>query len=129
MMLGSLVGPSLRPVCVHPHHPLNPLLHLPCLPPSLPPPTPAQGPTGSGKTLLAKTLARLVNVPFTMADATSLTQAGYVGDDVESIIFKLLQVRGGGEGADGVVQAAAYGGVGRGRRGGGGGAPTSINRD
>jgi hypothetical protein len=53
----------------------------------------AQGPTGSGKTLLAKTLARLVNVPFAMADATTLTQAGYVGDDVESIIYKLLQVR------------------------------------
>jgi ATP-dependent protease Clp ATPase subunit len=52
----------------------------------------AQGPTGSGKTLLAKTLARLVNVPFAMADATTLTQAGYVGDDVESIIYKLLQV-------------------------------------
>uniref|UniRef100_A0A383WD52 Clp ATPase C-terminal domain-containing protein n=1 Tax=Tetradesmus obliquus TaxID=3088 RepID=A0A383WD52_TETOB len=49
------------------------------------------GPTGSGKTLLAKTLARLVNVPFAMADATTLTQAGYVGDDVESIIYKLLQ--------------------------------------
>lgn len=54
---------------------------------------PLQGPTGSGKTLLAKTLARLVNVPFAMADATTLTQAGYVGDDVESIIYKLLQVR------------------------------------
>ena len=51
-----------------------------------------QGPTGSGKTLLAKTLARLVNVPFAMADATTLTQAGYVGDDVESVIYKLLQV-------------------------------------
>jgi len=49
------------------------------------------GPTGSGKTLLAKTLAKLVNVPFAMADATTLTQAGYVGDDVEAIIFKLLQ--------------------------------------
>ncbi|KAF8063025.1 CLPX1 [Scenedesmus sp. PABB004] len=49
------------------------------------------GPTGSGKTLLAKTLARLVNVPFAMADATTLTQAGYVGDDVESIVYKLLQ--------------------------------------
>lgn len=49
------------------------------------------GPTGSGKTLLAKTLARLVNVPFAMADATTLTQAGYVGDDVESILYKLLQ--------------------------------------
>mmetsp|Transcript_12269 Transcript_12269/g.29945 ORF Transcript_12269/g.29945 Transcript_12269/m.29945 type:complete len:612 (-) Transcript_12269:1270-3105(-) len=49
------------------------------------------GPTGSGKTLLAKTLARLVNVPFAMADATTLTQAGYVGDDVESVLYKLLQ--------------------------------------
>ncbi|KAL5555061.1 hypothetical protein UlMin_037297, partial [Ulmus minor] len=48
------------------------------------------GPTGSGKTLLAKTLARLVNVPFAIADATSLTQAGYVGEDVESILYKLL---------------------------------------
>ncbi|EIE24049.1 ClpX, ATPase regulatory subunit [Coccomyxa subellipsoidea C-169] len=49
------------------------------------------GPTGTGKTLLAKTLARLVEVPFAMADATTLTQAGYVGDDVESILYKLLQ--------------------------------------
>ncbi|XP_043718197.1 CLP protease regulatory subunit CLPX1, mitochondrial-like isoform X3 [Telopea speciosissima] len=48
------------------------------------------GPTGSGKTLLAKTLARLVNVPFVIADATTLTQAGYVGEDVESILYKLL---------------------------------------
>ncbi|CAH9086030.1 unnamed protein product [Cuscuta europaea] len=48
------------------------------------------GPTGSGKTLLAKTLARLVNVPFVIADATTLTQAGYVGEDVESLLFKLL---------------------------------------
>ncbi|AQK69789.1 ATP-dependent Clp protease ATP-binding subunit clpX [Zea mays] len=48
------------------------------------------GPTGSGKTLLAKTLARFVNVPFVIADATSLTQAGYVGEDVESILYKLL---------------------------------------
>ena len=46
---------------------------------------------GSGKTLLAKTMARIVNVPFAMADATTLTQAGYVGEDVESIIYKLLQ--------------------------------------
>ena len=46
---------------------------------------------GSGKTLLAKTLARLVNVPFVTADATTLTQAGYVGEDVESILLKLLQ--------------------------------------
>lgn len=48
------------------------------------------GPTGSGKTLLAQTLARLLNVPFVMADATTLTEAGYVGEDVESIIQKLL---------------------------------------
>lgn len=49
------------------------------------------GPTGSGKTLLAETLARLLNVPFTVADATTLTEAGYVGEDVENIIQKLLQ--------------------------------------
>jgi ATP-dependent Clp protease ATP-binding subunit ClpX len=49
------------------------------------------GPTGSGKTLLAQTLARLLDVPFTMADATTLTEAGYVGEDVENIIQKLLQ--------------------------------------
>ena len=49
------------------------------------------GPTGSGKTLLAETLARLLNVPFTIADATTLTEAGYVGEDVENIIQKLLQ--------------------------------------
>jgi ATP-dependent Clp protease ATP-binding subunit ClpX len=49
------------------------------------------GPTGSGKTLLAQTLARFLDVPFTIADATTLTEAGYVGEDVESIILKLLQ--------------------------------------
>ncbi len=49
------------------------------------------GPTGSGKTLLAQTLARILNVPFTIADATTLTEAGYVGEDVENIIQKLLQ--------------------------------------
>ncbi len=49
------------------------------------------GPTGCGKTLLAETLARLLNVPFTIADATTLTEAGYVGEDVENIIQKLLQ--------------------------------------
>ena len=49
------------------------------------------GPTGSGKTLLAQTLARQLNVPFVMADATTLTEAGYVGEDVENIISKLLQ--------------------------------------
>ncbi len=49
------------------------------------------GPTGTGKTLLAQTLARIIDVPFTMADATTLTEAGYVGEDVENIILKLLQ--------------------------------------
>ncbi|MGB2173066.1 MAG: ATP-dependent Clp protease ATP-binding subunit ClpX, partial [Porticoccaceae bacterium] len=49
------------------------------------------GPTGSGKTLLAETLARMLDVPFTIADATTLTEAGYVGEDVENIIQKLLQ--------------------------------------
>ena len=48
------------------------------------------GPTGSGKTLLAQTLARILNVPFAVADATSLTQAGYVGEDVENILLKLI---------------------------------------
>ena len=49
------------------------------------------GPTGCGNTLLAQTLARILDVPFTMADATTLTEAGYVGEDVENIILKLLQ--------------------------------------
>lgn len=49
------------------------------------------GPTGSGKTLLAQTLARMLNVPFAMADATTLTEAGYVGEDVENVLQKLLQ--------------------------------------
>ena len=53
------------------------------------------GPTGSGKTLLAKTLAALVDVPIVVADATTLTQAGYVGEDVESLLHKLLQAAGG----------------------------------
>ncbi|XP_024439320.2 CLP protease regulatory subunit CLPX3, mitochondrial isoform X1 [Populus trichocarpa] len=61
------------------------------------------GPTGSGKTLLAKTLARFVNVPFVIADATTLTQAGYVGEDVESILYKLLSA------AEFNVQAAQQG--------------------
>ncbi|KAL3641528.1 hypothetical protein CASFOL_016496 [Castilleja foliolosa] len=61
------------------------------------------GPTGSGKTLLAKSLARFVNVPFVIADATTLTQAGYVGEDVESILYKLLTV------AEFNVQAAQQG--------------------
>ena len=61
------------------------------------------GPTGSGKTLLARTLARILNVPFAIADATSLTEAGYVGEDVENILLKLLQA------ADGDPEAASRG--------------------
>jgi ATP-dependent Clp protease ATP-binding subunit ClpX len=53
------------------------------------------GPTGTGKTLLAQTLARMLSVPFTIVDATTLTEAGYVGEDVENIILKLLQSAGG----------------------------------
>ena len=53
------------------------------------------GPTGTGKTLLAQTLARLLEVPFAIVDATTLTEAGYVGEDVENIILKLLQNAGG----------------------------------
>ena len=52
------------------------------------------GPTGTGKTLLAKTIARMLNVPFTVADATSLTQAGYVGDDVETVLQRLIHADG-----------------------------------
>ncbi len=52
------------------------------------------GPTGSGKTLIAQTLARMLNVPFAIADATTLTEAGYVGEDVETVIFRLLQQAG-----------------------------------
>lgn len=52
---------------------------------------PLIGPTGSGKTLLAQTLAKTLNVPFAIADATSLTEAGYVGDDVENILLRLIQ--------------------------------------
>ncbi|XP_066364659.1 CLP protease regulatory subunit CLPX1, mitochondrial-like isoform X2 [Miscanthus floridulus] len=61
------------------------------------------GPTGSGKTLLAKTLARYVNVPFVIADATAITQAGYSGEDVESVIYKLLAA------ADFNIEAAEHG--------------------
>ncbi|MBQ7076214.1 MAG: AAA family ATPase, partial [Clostridia bacterium] len=53
------------------------------------------GPTGSGKTLLAQTLAKILNVPFAIADATSLTEAGYVGEDVENILLKLIQAADG----------------------------------
>ncbi len=51
----------------------------------------SSGPTGSGKTLLAQTLAKVLDVPFAIVDATTLTEAGYVGEDVENIILKLLQ--------------------------------------
>ena len=61
------------------------------------------GPTGSGKTLLAQTLARILNVPFTIADATTLTEAGYVGEDVENIILNLVQI------ADYEVESACKG--------------------
>jgi len=61
------------------------------------------GPTGCGKTLLAKTLARILNVPFAIADATTLTEAGYVGEDVENILLKLIQA------ADGDIQKAEKG--------------------
>ena len=61
------------------------------------------GPTGSGKTLLAQTLAKLLNVPFAIADATALTEAGYVGEDVENILLKLIQA------ADYDIERAEYG--------------------
>ena len=61
------------------------------------------GPTGSGKTFLAQTLAKLLNVPFAIADATTLTEAGYVGEDVENILLKVIQS------ADGDVERAEYG--------------------
>src|SRR5438876_12233813 len=61
------------------------------------------GPTGTGKTLLAQTLSRMLEVPFAIVDATTLTEAGYVGEDVENIILKLLQA------ADGDVQKAQQG--------------------
>ena len=61
------------------------------------------GPTGSGKTLLAQTLAKILNVPFAIADATTLTEAGYVGEDVENILLKIIQA------ADYDVEKAQYG--------------------
>lgn len=61
------------------------------------------GPTGSGKTLLAQTLAKVINVPFAIADATTLTEAGYVGEDVENILLKLIQA------ADYDVERAQFG--------------------
>src|SRR6202171_80645 len=67
------------------------------------------GPTGSGKTLLAQTLARLLNVPFAIADATALTEAGVVGEDVENILLKLLQAADNGENIQTVVRNAQRG--------------------
>ena len=67
------------------------------------------GPTGSGKTLLAQTLAKILNVPFAIADATSLTEAGYVGEDVENILLKLLQAADNGENIQTVVKNAQRG--------------------
>ncbi|HVK05502.1 MAG TPA: ATP-dependent Clp protease ATP-binding subunit ClpX [Armatimonadaceae bacterium] len=67
------------------------------------------GPTGCGKTLLAQTLARILNVPFAIADATSLTEAGYVGEDVENILLKLLQAADNGENIQTVVKNAQRG--------------------
>ena len=61
------------------------------------------GPTGTGKTLLAQTLAKVLNVPFAIADATTVTEAGYVGEDVENIILKLVQA------ADGNIKRAQTG--------------------
>ena len=61
------------------------------------------GPTGSGKTYLAQTLAKIINVPFAIADATALTEAGYVGEDVENILLKIIQA------ADYDIERAEYG--------------------
>ena len=61
------------------------------------------GPTGVGKTLLAQTLAKILNVPFAIADATTLTEAGYVGDDVENVLLRLIQA------ADFDIEAAERG--------------------
>jgi ATP-dependent Clp protease ATP-binding subunit ClpX len=67
------------------------------------------GPTGSGKTLLAQTLAKILNVPFAIADATSLTEAGYVGEDVENILLKLLQASDTGGSINETIKAAERG--------------------
>ncbi|HOP79319.1 MAG TPA: ATP-dependent Clp protease ATP-binding subunit ClpX, partial [Armatimonadota bacterium] len=67
------------------------------------------GPTGSGKTLLAQTLAKILNVPFAIADATSLTEAGYVGEDVENILLKLLQAADTGENIQTTIKNAQRG--------------------
>ncbi|MFQ3548757.1 MAG: ATP-dependent Clp protease ATP-binding subunit ClpX [Armatimonadota bacterium] len=67
------------------------------------------GPTGSGKTLLAQTLAKILNVPFAIADATSLTEAGYVGEDVENILLKLLQAADNGDSLQNTIKRAQTG--------------------
>ena len=67
------------------------------------------GPTGTGKTLLAQTLARILNVPFALADATALTEAGYVGEDVENILLKLLHAADNGESLQNTVKNAERG--------------------
>ncbi|MCX6345254.1 MAG: ATP-dependent Clp protease ATP-binding subunit ClpX [Armatimonadetes bacterium] len=67
------------------------------------------GPTGSGKTLLAQTLAKILNVPFAIADATSLTEAGYVGEDVENILLKLLQAADTGDTIQNTIKNAQRG--------------------
>jgi len=67
------------------------------------------GPTGSGKTLLAQTLAKILNVPFAIADATSLTEAGYVGEDVENILLKLLQAADTGDNIQNTIKNAQRG--------------------
>ncbi len=67
------------------------------------------GPTGSGKTLLAQTLARVLNVPFAIADATALTEAGYVGEDVENILLKLIQAADNGDTLPNVIKRAERG--------------------
>lgn len=67
------------------------------------------GPTGSGKTLLAQTLARILNVPFAIADATSITEAGYVGEDVENILLKLIQSADNGDTLPNIIKRAERG--------------------
>src|SRR5438046_9502698 len=83
------------------------------------------GPTGTGKTLLAQTLARMLDVPFAIVDATTLTEAGYVGEDVENIILKLLQSADGdvGRTQTGIIYIDEVDKVGR------RGENQSINRD
>jgi ATP-dependent Clp protease ATP-binding subunit ClpX len=69
------------------------------------------GPTGGGKTLLAQTLARVLNVPFAIADATALTEAGYVGEDVENILLKLIQAADNGDTLPNIIKRAERGNI------------------